>query len=285
MAHPYDDRSRGEYRGERGFDRGGRNFFERAGEEVRSWFGGDDRGRRHPDEHEYMRERMGSERGWTPGERREGSERWQTEPDRWRSDEDRWRSDRGGEYGRGDYDRWAGGTRGWDEPRYGSSYGTSERWGRQDAWGPSRPAGKSDDWRYRSSNESRGVYEDDSGRVHTFSHWPDANYAGRGPKGYRRSDERIHEDICDRLTDDWRIDASEMEIAVQNGEVMLSGMVRSREDKRRAEDMVENIPGVRDVHNNLRVGRVDEMSGTRGGVATGSAPGTTSSSTQTTPRR
>jgi osmotically-inducible protein OsmY len=39
-------------------------------------------------------------------------------------------------------------------------------------------------------------------------------YAGRGPRGYRRSDERIREDINDRLTDDWYIDASDVEVIV-----------------------------------------------------------------------
>jgi hypothetical protein len=36
-------------------------------------------------------------------------------------------------------------------------------------------------------------------------------HAGRGPKGYQRSDERIKEDICDCLTRDPDVDASEIE--------------------------------------------------------------------------
>jgi osmotically-inducible protein OsmY len=31
---------------------------------------------------------------------------------------------------------------------------------------------------------------------------------GRGPKNYQRSEERIREDVCDRLSDDYLIDAS-----------------------------------------------------------------------------
>jgi hypothetical protein len=31
---------------------------------------------------------------------------------------------------------------------------------------------------------------------------PSRGFAGRGPKGYQRSDERIREDICERLADD-----------------------------------------------------------------------------------
>jgi hypothetical protein len=78
---------------------------------------------------------------------------------------------------------------------------------------------------------------------------------GRGPKGYQRSDDRIREDVCDRMTDDPILDASEIEIDVRQGEVMLTGSVTSREQKRRAEDIAERVGGVRDVANQLRVTR------------------------------
>ena len=78
-------------------------------------------------------------------------------------------------------------------------------------------------------------------------------HRGKGPRGYRRSDERIREDVCDCLTDDPRIDASNIEVIVKECEVTLSGSVTSREDKRRAEDLIESISGVKDVNNNLRV--------------------------------
>ena len=78
-------------------------------------------------------------------------------------------------------------------------------------------------------------------------------YAGRGPRGYRRSDERIREDINDYLTDDWYIDASDIEVTVNNGMVTLTGRVDGRDDKRRAEDLAESVSGVTDVSNQLRV--------------------------------
>ena len=78
-------------------------------------------------------------------------------------------------------------------------------------------------------------------------------YAGKGPKGYVRSDERIREDICDCLTIDSYIDASDIEVEVKGGEVHLEGMVRDRASRRRAEDLAENCSGVRHVQNNLRV--------------------------------
>ena len=78
-------------------------------------------------------------------------------------------------------------------------------------------------------------------------------HRGRGPKGYRRSDERIKEDVNDRLSDDYYLDASDVEVAVENMEVTLTGTVRNRNDKRRAEDLAESVSGVTNVENRLRV--------------------------------
>jgi len=78
-------------------------------------------------------------------------------------------------------------------------------------------------------------------------------YVGRGPKGYRRSDERIHEDICERLTEHPSIDASDVEVTVSDGDVTLTGRVESRTVKHLTENMVETVSGVKEVHNQLRV--------------------------------
>jgi hypothetical protein len=85
----------------------------------------------------------------------------------------------------------------------------------------------------------------------------DGPFRGVGPKGYKRSDERIEEDVNDRLTEDGHIDASDLACAVRDGEVTLTGTVSSRDVKRRVEDLVESISGVKDVQNNLRVKRTD----------------------------
>jgi osmotically-inducible protein OsmY len=79
------------------------------------------------------------------------------------------------------------------------------------------------------------------------------DHRGHGPKGYVRSDERIREDANDRLTDDWRVDASNVTVTVKDGEITLDGTVANREGKRRAEDVVDGISGVKHVQNNLRV--------------------------------
>jgi len=78
-------------------------------------------------------------------------------------------------------------------------------------------------------------------------------HRGRGPKTYQRSDDRITEDLCERLTDDPGIDASDIDVEVKNREVTLSGLVDSRAARRRAEDIADAISGVSHVQNNLRV--------------------------------
>ena len=81
------------------------------------------------------------------------------------------------------------------------------------------------------------------------------SYRGRGPKNYQRSDDRIREDVCERLAMDHDVDASEIEVNVQDGIVSLNGSVNERHAKRLAEDICESVRGVKDVQNNLRVTR------------------------------
>ncbi|MGE0171922.1 MAG: BON domain-containing protein [Oligoflexales bacterium] len=78
-------------------------------------------------------------------------------------------------------------------------------------------------------------------------------HGGKGPKGYQRSDERIREDVCETLSENSDVDASEIDVSVNNGEVTLSGNVEDRNVKRTAVDIIENLRGVKDVHNELRV--------------------------------
>src|SRR5688500_20355853 len=82
-------------------------------------------------------------------------------------------------------------------------------------------------------------------------------YQGRGPKGYRRSDDRIREDVNDRLSEGY-LDATEVEVSVSSGEVVLSGTVDSRADKRRAEAIAENVSGETNVENRIRDRTSDE---------------------------
>lgn len=79
------------------------------------------------------------------------------------------------------------------------------------------------------------------------------NYVGRGPKGYRRSDERIKEDVCDALERHSAIDASEIEVSINEGVVILQGFVENRAQKRLSEDVIENLTGVKDIRNELSI--------------------------------
>ncbi|HET7433163.1 MAG TPA: BON domain-containing protein [Thermoanaerobaculia bacterium] len=83
------------------------------------------------------------------------------------------------------------------------------------------------------------------------------SFRGRGPKNYQRSDERIHEDVCERLTSDHEVDATDIEVQVVESRVMLTGTVSDRRAKRRAEDIAESVTGVKEVENHLRVVRAE----------------------------
>jgi hypothetical protein len=78
-------------------------------------------------------------------------------------------------------------------------------------------------------------------------------YAGRGPKDYVRTDERIREDVCERLSWNDEVDATDITVRVAGGEVTLEGSVETRHMKRLAEDLAEDVLGVSDVHNTIRV--------------------------------
>ena len=81
----------------------------------------------------------------------------------------------------------------------------------------------------------------------------DVNHRGKGPKNYKRSSDRIKEDVNDKLSDNWMLDASDIEVEVKGSEVTLNGTVDSRISKRRAEDAADSVSGVTHVQNNLRV--------------------------------
>jgi osmotically-inducible protein OsmY len=179
-------------------------------------------------------------------------------------------SDRG-QFGRGqpDWDQ-----PDWDQPRQ-----------RPSGWRQSSP--RDSGWRESSRRQASSQFgqsrsgrpQDDQGQYRNrFRDWPGSGqgswqgdgsqemagsadrhqsiegpFTGRGPRGYHRSDERIREDVCDLLTRHGDIDASQMEVDVHNGVVNLRGMADSGRVRRLTEEVVEEISGVRDVRNDLRV--------------------------------
>jgi osmotically-inducible protein OsmY len=221
---------RGDARGE---DRG---FFDRAGDEVRSWFGDEEAQRRRMlDEREDWRgERGRGDWGWRDWGRGDsgwfrGRGDWMREPDEREWSRQWGYIDRSPRYA----DRWGDWSRGYGS--YGSGAGG---YGGHGPWGHER------DWR---REPGWAGFRSESASPYAGPH------AGRGPRGYQRADERIREDVCERFARHGYLDPTDIEIHVQSGEVTLQGTVTDRWAKRTAEDIAEGVWGVKEVHNQLRI--------------------------------
>lgn len=142
-----------------------------------------------------------------------------------------------------DYDHFGG----QGDPGWGDTWGAEEQTG----WrGPGEMPG------YRASERVRPHFHQSSsgGQIPgEFRNWSRGPHAGRGPRGYRRSDDRIHAELCDRLTEAPDIDATDLEVEVRDGRVILSGGVPDRWMKHRAEDLADAVLGVTEVENRVRV--------------------------------
>ena len=82
---------------------------------------------------------------------------------------------------------------------------------------------------------------------------PRGGFSGLGPKGYTRGDDRIFEEVCERLSWDDEVDATDISVRVADGEVTLAGSVDTRHMKRLAEQLAEHVLGVKDVLNTISV--------------------------------
>lgn len=117
--------------------------------------------------------------------------------------------------------------------------------------------------RHRHRHEERGFFDRAGDEIASWFGDEEAerrremDHRGRGPSNYIRSDERILEDACDRLTEDRGVDARKMTVTVDKGEIALDGTVNTRWEKRRAEDCVHDISGVGHVQNNLRIEKTE----------------------------
>jgi osmotically-inducible protein OsmY len=195
--------------------------------------------------------------------------------------------------GYGDWNRDSGRDYGRDR---GGAFWNSDADSRRD-WEYNRRSWSGRDQGRGQGSDERGFWDRASDEVSSWFGDEDAEqrrrqdqHRGRGPRNYTRSGDRIREDVSDRLTDDWRVDASEIEVTVSGTEVTLTGTVTSRDQRRRAEDVAESVSGVTHVQNNLRVknqqqswGGSDSSSGasatsSTGGMGTlGSPTGTAAS--------
>jgi osmotically-inducible protein OsmY len=139
---------------------------------------------------------------------------------------------------------------------YGSDYPESERGYRTErGYGGSNREERG--WWDRASDEVSSWFGDEEAerrrQMDERRGYSAQSHRGRGPRNYNRSDDRIREDVNDRLTDSHFIDASDIDVQVTNAEVILSGTVDSRHAKRMAEDIAEDVSGVKNVENRLRV--------------------------------
>lgn len=295
MARDWDERGRymgGRYgyQGHRGNwrDDRERGWGERAGDEVRSWFGDDEAEmRRRGDERRHgAGGEMSSYRGRSYGPSYGGS---------YREYEERYPyDDRPGSFGghRGDVTDHMGSL----GPRTGNRYSYAalgmglagdRGYGDYGTRGYSGYGGRGyvdySGRGYRSSDRGygedheRGFFDRAGDEVASWfgdeeaerRREMDAGHRGRGPKNYTRSDSRISEDVNDRLSDDPHIDASGIEVTVNDGEVTLDGTVGERFAKRHAEDLTERVSGVKHVQNNLRVNISQATTSTTGSTTSG----------------
>lgn len=130
--------------------------------------------------------------------------------------------------------------RGWDRPgRRSSDYGV-----RQERV-----------HKYTSRTDYHGSADDDELDIGVLK----VNHYGKGPKGYRPSDEKIKEEVCEELYHHADVDAREIIVDVEEGHVFLRGMVDSRKTKKMAERCLEHLPGIQDIHNELLLRQIDSQ--------------------------
>lgn len=203
------------------------------------------------------------------------------------------------DYGRGDYDQrrtWSErGRRDWDEDRQQRGRGDFDPYGRRQDRGYGDIRGRGFGWEgghmdpynrgfFRREEAAHPDYLERYGETHFGDEWDTGEdiegdvaytytefwlvpgpFSGVGPKGYQRSDDRIFEDVCYRMSTNGQLDPSEIDVKVENGEVTLEGKVQDRKSKRLAEDIAESVSGVSEVHNRIRVGEKEgqKQPGTR----------------------
>jgi osmotically-inducible protein OsmY len=168
---------------------------------------------------------------------------------------------------------------------YGSSYGsdsyeTDASYGSDSRQGNrSSRYGQEQEGAYSYSGQQYGNSGQQYGNSSQYSN--QGQFKGVGPKGYKRSDERIKEDACECLARHAGIDASSIEVEVENGEVTLMGTVENRQAKRLIEDALEDVSGVVEIHNQLRLNRSEGSGSTELGKTSSKSESSRSESAKT----
>jgi osmotically-inducible protein OsmY len=287
----WDDRSDRAFEGERSYSAGGypeefgyrgghnRDENEYRSSDYQSRSAGYQRGRSDygQDQSRYGEGRFDEGNRWSEGAR--GSEYGGIAPLRWNEDE----GNRGSYFATGNYVDPGDPNRGLSsdfyrareqQMRYGtgargstrsdfSNYGNAD-YGSQSSYGRNQQRPSRSE--YQRGGGSSGYGTQQGGSVNTGawdrsgtytsdygSYVRSQSFRGRGPQGYQRSDERLKEIICERLTDDPAIDASNITIEVTGQIVKLTGTVDDRSTKYEVEELIESCGGVKDIDNQLRV--------------------------------
>ena len=166
---------------------------------------------------------------------------------------------------------------------YGSSGGSHGDWSHGSSSGYHQEAPS---WRRGPQFESGGS---GSGGAGQQGHGGQSGYGGMGqgygasraqgrpPRAYKRSDERVREDVYERLSQAG-VDASEVVVDVRDGRVTLSGTVPDRWMKHHIEDLADNCSGVQDVENQIRVQRGESSYGQQGGMGSSNMSGSSGQS-------
>lgn len=208
---------------------------------------------------ESERQGMGQSRGWSPSQwspdsmDRDSSGRDYLGSESWSRGYGRTR------FGERDYEAASPGARNFYDER--DNYGGAGGWDRMSSGTRYRQGYGQGQSRGMMSRSSYGSHSygtpgalsefSESDRHHSFG-GSGMSHTGRGPKSYKRSDERIREDVVERLTDHPELNAEDIDVEVQECIVTLSGAVDNRQDRRLAEEIAENVWGVTDVKNEIK---------------------------------
>jgi osmotically-inducible protein OsmY len=112
------------------------------------------------------------------------------------------------------------------------------------------------DWQRHSSGATSGARGQEGLGFPGEQTWGEEQYsADRREARVRRPDESLAGEIHEILTKDPELEATGIEVEVEGGAVTLTGAVDSTDAKLLAEELVESLPGVRHVHNQLTVVR------------------------------
>lgn len=155
-----------------------------------------------------------------------------------------------------------GSNQGWDDRRGAAGQGSRGEQG----WQGGRAGQES--W----SGGSGSYGDQGGGRPQGSRSWDGGGPSrsrGVAPKGYKKSDQRLTEDLGEALMDEG-IDCGNVEVQVKDGVVTITGEITDRADKYRIEHVAAGMMGVQDVDNQLRVAKAqgESKSGRSGESAT-----------------